>query len=470
MVASRRSSSLKDYLLPVFLMSLCQLLITADLSSASMVLPEVGAEFRVPPTSLAWIVSGYALANAGFMVLGGRITDLFGQRICLTGSLAVFCAGSVLGATAPSFLVLIAARATVGLAGAVLSPASFSLINTAVPEGHLRHRALGFFGMMQGAALIVGLVVPGWLVKVAGWRAVFLLPAPFVILALTLTYLGIEAIPRRGSLRLGNTPSAALITTAIGLLIWVASTFIDASRMSLFTLTMLVVGFALLISFAILERRSRDPLVPRPIVRRRSFLWVCAANISALAGTGPIFIMANLYLQSGLGYTPEKAGLGMIPLAIAALIAGQVGPVLMRRWPMRTVAAAALTMAGCGIAITALSTAFNSYFLTVGVGGGIALFGMNLAIMALLGDATSDLPVEHQGTASGIVIMCQTLGYPIGVASALAALGTSAESKLIPISEFHHAFWIMTAYVVFAVLITTVGTKRRCGSQVAEAA
>jgi MFS family permease len=183
-----------DYRLVVFLVGLTQLIITTDFSIVAVALPSIGARLHVPPTSLSWVISAAALSGGGFLIVAGRAADIFGQRACMLVGLSLFATGSLGSALAPDFGVLIAARIVQGLGGAILTPANFSLINTLVPEGAPRHRAMGVFGVMQGLSLVIGLLIGGALTTRFGWRAVFLLNPPIALLAIAIT---LKAVPAR---------------------------------------------------------------------------------------------------------------------------------------------------------------------------------------------------------------------------------------------------------------------------------
>ena len=150
-----------DYRGVIWLVGLTQLVMTTDFSIVSVALPSIARGFHLTPAALAWVISAGALPAAGLLILAGRAADIFGQRRCMLVGLAVFAAGSLGAAFAPSFPVMLAARAMQGLGGAILTPANFSLINTLVPEGSPRHKALGVFGVMQGFSLVIGLMLGG---------------------------------------------------------------------------------------------------------------------------------------------------------------------------------------------------------------------------------------------------------------------------------------------------------------------
>ena len=202
-----------DYRLVILLVGLAQLILTTDFAIISVAMPAIERYFHIKDADLAWLISAGAVPLVGLMILAGRAADLIGQRKCMLLGLILFGAGSLLSAMAPSYLVLIGARVIQAVGAAVLMPANFSLINTLVPEGAPRHQALGVFGIMQGLSLIIGLLVGGTLTSTLGWRSVFLINPPIIVVALALT---MRCVPRwlvgTGSDRSIDYAGAALIT------------------------------------------------------------------------------------------------------------------------------------------------------------------------------------------------------------------------------------------------------------------
>ena len=321
------SGAKPDHRLVVFLVGLTQLIITTDFSIVAVALPSVGAQLHIPPASLSWVISAAALSGGGFLIVAGRAADIFGQRACMLVGLSLFAGGSLGAAFAPDFGVLIAARIVQGLGGAILTPANFSLINTLVPEGAPRRRAMGVFGLMQGLSLVIGLLIGGALTTRFGWRAVFLLNPPIALLAIAITW---RAVPARLARAAAKTPidwlGAALIVAGMTLVLLGVSAMgregVSAPR----PLGLLIAGIVGFILFFVVERRAVAPLAPLSMFGRRNFTSAAIILLVHLAGIGGVFVLLSLYMQTGLKMSALRSGLGMMPYAAAVMLAGTGRP------------------------------------------------------------------------------------------------------------------------------------------------
>lgn len=421
-----RPATAIDHRLIILLVGLTQLVITTDFSTISVSLPSIGRGFALLPASLAWVISAAALPFAGFLILAGRAADMFGQRRCMLTGLGLFGAGSLAAALAPSFPALLAARALQGLGGAILTPANFSLINTLVPEGPARHRALGVFGVMQGLSLVIGLLAGGWLTTRFDWRAVFLINPPIIAAAIALT---VKAVPRglpRGNRGL-DIAGAALITAGTAAVLSGVS-WLGRGGVSAPALGLLAGGVAAFAAFFVVEARVAAPLVPLSIFGRRNFAVGAMVGGCHLAGVGGLFVLTSLYMQLGLKFSPLASGLGMMPYAAAVMLAGQVAPPIMARFPHRAIVFAGFGFYVAGLTLLALFSGSGSYGVALAPWSVIAAFGSTLSFMALMAEATADVPAEQQGVASAVLFTVQQIGVPLGAALALSVLGVAGRS------------------------------------------
>ena len=245
-----------DYGWVIVLVGLVQLVLTADFSILSVALPSIAAHFLLKPADLSLLISAGAVPLVGLMILSGRAADLIGQRKCMLLGLALFGVGSLCSAAAPTYAVLIAARVVQSIGAAVLMPANFSLINTLVPAGTPRHKALGVFGVMQGLSLVVGLLIGGTLTTVLGWRSVFLINPPIIVVAIILT---LRVVPKGlvgdGSDRSIDYAGAALITLGTATLLTGVS-FLGRSGVTAMSMGLLGGALALFCLFVAVESRA----------------------------------------------------------------------------------------------------------------------------------------------------------------------------------------------------------------------
>ena len=414
----------------IFLMGLAQLVITSDFSIISVVLPTIGRQLGIAPTLLSWVVSANAVTFAGFLIVGGRLTDAIGHRRCLWWGLVVFGAGSLLSGFSLNIWTLIGTRALQGLGAAMISPASFSLINTFVPEGPPRHRALGLWGTMQGLSVILGLVLGGALTTTLGWRSVFFLNLPVVGVCLALTAAVLPRMPRGLAVSgLDDLGGAALITCSTGLLLLGLSMSAAHGLVSApggGALLLALAGFA---AFLAIESRHASPLVPLDLLRSRALVGGCLAGMGLLGAVGAIFILTSRYLQLGLKFSAAMSGVGMVPIALATIIAGQCAPAAMRRWSLRSIAIAGLLLQITGLLLFALMAPAGDYLQSVAPFVFAATFGSTFAFMAIMGLAVSEVRADRQGTASAILFATQQIGLPLGVALAMAALAAGEVAR-----------------------------------------
>lgn len=416
----------------ILLVGLVQLVITTDFSVISVTLPSIGKNLALSPSAMSWVVSALALPHAGLLILSGRAADLFGQRRCMLVGLLGFGLGSLLCALAPSYPVVLAGRALQGIGGAVLIPANFSLINTLVPEGAPRHRALGVFGLMQGVSLLLGLVVGGWMATEFGWRAVFLLNLPVIAGAALLT---LRLVPRLDLRRSGpamDWAGAALISLFAALLLSGVSSLSRTGAGGLgASLGLVVAALVCGAAFFLVEARAAAPLVPPSLLRRRNLAAGGLIGMLHLAGVGAFFVLTNLYMQRGLKFTPLQSGLGMMPYAAAVMLAGYAAPKVMGRMAHRSTVWGGFGLYLAGLLIMSRlgdGVGFGGAFVgNLILGPMVCAFGSTTSFMALMGESTGDVEPEQQGVASAVLFTTQQLGVPLGVAMVLAVLAQGGE-------------------------------------------
>ena len=305
---------------------LAQFMVILDVSIVNVALPSIAADLGFTPASLAWVVNGYTLAFAGFLLLGGRAADLLGRREVFAAGLGLFALASLAGGLAQSELTLVAARAAQGLGGAVVAPASLSILMNAFTEGAERNRALGYWGAMGAIGGASGALLGGLLTQALDWRWILFINVPIGI-AGALAALRIVRTAGRDTGAARDFDLAGALSATIGLVIVTYGIVETESHGwgSARTLLTLAVGFALLGLFVLIEGRfARHPLVPLRIFRSRE---LSGANIVVFCLGAAVFAMwyfLSLYLQEVLGYTPIEAGLAFLPMPLTIAACTQV--------------------------------------------------------------------------------------------------------------------------------------------------
>ena len=270
------------------LLSFAILIVSLDQYIVVVALPDIGRDLGYSAQTLQSVISAYAIASSGFVLFGGRAADLFGRRRMLLTGLGLYAAASLAGGLATRPEMLLAARAIQGLGGALVFPSTLALINTIFPEGPARNRALGIWGGAGAAGLVVGVLLGGAFTRSFGWEAVFFVNVPLAGTALSLAFPLIEADAARDADRGFDLPGALTITAAITLLVFALVQGPDAGWRSPRILAAVTTGSILLGLFTVIERRSRDPLVPPRLLANRLLATAAATAFLFTATFGSL--------------------------------------------------------------------------------------------------------------------------------------------------------------------------------------
>jgi EmrB/QacA subfamily drug resistance transporter len=429
------------------LLSLAQLMVVLDSTIANIALPYIGADLDIEQANLSWIVTGYALTFGGFLLLGGRLADLYGRRRIFMIGVLVFAAASLLGGTAQSEAVLLLARGVQGLGAAMASPAALALITTTFPAGKERNRAFAVFASMAGVGAAVGLILGGWLtgldspLGIAGWRYTFLIVIPIGVGAAFFAPRVFEESERHtGQL---DVPGAITGTGGLLAIVYGLSRAGDERYGwgDQWTLTSLLVGVALLGVFMLLESRVEHPLLPFRILRSKNRATAFAVMMIAPAAMFAMFFFLSLTVQLVMGYSPLKTGLAFLPFSVAMIFSATAASRLIGRVDPRF-------LSGIGTLLSA-SALYGFHRITVpedgasllatlptSMGGqGLALgadvsywteilpfvvlmaFGMGLNFVPLTLVAVHRLRREDTGIGSGVLNTMQQVGGALGLAT-----------------------------------------------------
>ncbi|WP_433354668.1 MFS transporter [Microtetraspora malaysiensis] len=419
-----------------------------DLSLMGVALPAIGRDLSLPESTLQWLMSGYAVAYGGFLLLGGRIADLFGRRQVFLLSLAVFATASLVGGLLSAGWPLVVTRVIKRVAAALTAPAALSLITTTFAEGPQRNRALGVYALAGATGYTAGLIASGLLTEIS-WRLVFFLPVPIALLVLAAAPLvlpcGVQPPGARGEF---DAAGAVAVTGGVLLLVFALTEKSWPAG---------VVAVLLLGAFVAIEHRRRAPLIPLEVFRSGT---VGAADLAALAWACATIgwqFVAVLYLQQVLGYTPLATGLGIAPMGLAIVITANLAGRLISRWGLGRVAAAGMLVQGAGILLFLRAGATGDYLTALlpalvvhGIGNGLSFPSLNIA-------AVAGLPDERQGLASGLVTSAVQIGAGIGVA-VLAATMTLGGSTL---AGYQIAFLMAGGISLLGALVAAFGLHLR---------
>ncbi|MCC5581526.1 MFS transporter, partial [Microtetraspora sp. AC03309] len=443
-----------------------QFMIAVDFSILNVALPAVGAGLNFSLGSLQWIATAFALPAAGLTLLSGRIADLFGRKRLFLGGMALLGLSSALGGFATSSGVLLAARVLQGVATAMVTPAGLSLLTTAFREGPLREKALGLNGALMSAGFTAGAVLGGLLTDLLSWRWAFLINVPVVVLVLVLTPSLVTDSGPSEHPKL-DVPGALTVTGGLLALVYGLTQAGESGWGAATPLVALAAGAVLLAGFWFVERNTAAPLVPVRIMKRRTVIWGNAAGLVAFATETSLVFLLTLYLQKVLGYSPMATGLAFGVLGIGTVVGGTLGGRAVGRFGSRaTIVAGGVVQAAATLSLVMLGTSGTWIWLLL-VATFVGGVGNMLAIVGFMVTATSGVPDEEQGLATGLATMTQqvgiTMGIPIMSALATARMaGLGASGPGVVLSGVGFAILINSAVVLAGTLLagTLLPTRR----------
>ncbi|MFI2189270.1 MFS transporter [Streptomyces sioyaensis] len=411
----------------LILLLLCaaQFIIALDFSILNVALPVLGRDLGMGQADLQWAVTAFALPSGGFLLLSGRIADLFGRRRLFLIGLALFTAASVLAALAWSPAVFLAGRALQGLGAAIIVPTGMSLLTTTFAEGPQRERALGISGTLLSLGFTIGMVLGGVMTDALGWRSTMgLLSVAGVAVLATAPVVLTESLPHSPERAMGGAPipqrprldlpGAVTVTGGLLALIYALSTAAQQGFGRPDVLVTLVVGGVLLAAFVRVESRAEQPLVSLPMLRRRSVAWGNLAGLTTFAMMSTVVFLLTLYLQEVLGLSAFLTGLVFGVQGAVSALAGLVAPKVIGRFgARRTLVTGLLLQAGFTASLLGLGTETGGWLALVAVSCGS--LGHLWAIIAYGVTATSGLPDDQQGLATGLVTSSQQMGLTLGI-------------------------------------------------------
>ena len=409
--------------LAFYLLCAGEFMIVIDTTIINVALPSIQTDLQFSESSLVWVVNAYMVTYGGFLLLGGRLGDLYGNRRWFLLGTALFTVASLVCGLSSSQGLLVAARATQGLGGAAVSAIALSLIMNLFSETADRAKAMGIFGFICAGGGSVGVLAGGFLTGALSWHWVFLVNLPIGVLVCALCFSLLSPDPQPAVKRQLDVAGAITVTLSSMLAIYgiVNGTY-----------ALLAVAGILLAAFLVIESRVKDPLMPLRLFRVRSVAVSNVIGVLWAAAMFAWFFISALYMQLVLGYTPMQIGLAFLPsnLIMAAFSIGLSAKIVMR-FGLKLPIAAGMALAAIGLGLFAVAPNGGSFpvhvlpgMLLLGIGCGMALNPVMLAAM-------SDVEPSESGLASGVV----NTSFMMGGALGLAALASLAEVK-----GYHAAF------------------------------
>ncbi len=391
-------------------------MVVLDFSIVNVALASIEREFGFSATAVQWIVTGYAIAFGGLLILGGRAADMFGRRRLFMAGLAIFSIASLAGGLAHDPVLLVGSRVVQGAGAALVAPSALSLITTGFAEGPERTRALGMYGATASIGFVAGQVLGGVLVEFTSWRAVFLVNVPVGLVALLLAprLLGESREARRAGRRL-DIGGALLITGTVAALVFAVSQGYVLGWTSPAVLVALALAAAAGTAFAAVERRHPEPLVRGDLMRLPSLRKASTMNLLLGLWNAGELIVLSLYLQQVLHESPLATGLVIAPQGVIGFTAGAFGARLARRVGIGRVLILTSAVATAGFLVLTQLPAGGGYspllaaVMLVGFGTAGTAFGTMVT-------ASSGVANGDQGLVGGVINTSRQVGAAIGAA------------------------------------------------------
>jgi EmrB/QacA subfamily drug resistance transporter len=444
------------------LASACQFMVILDAAIVNVALPSVQRDLGFTPTGLAWVVNGYLLTFAGFMLLGGRAADLFGHRRMLVAGLLLFSAASLVGGLATAPEVLVGARVVQGVGAAMLAPATLAVINTFFTEQHARARAFGAWSAAGGVGGMAGALAGGAITTGLSWRWVFLINLPIGAVLIVVAMISLTGAPagRRESLDLTGAVTG---TAGLAALIYGVMQSADHGWDSMRVLGPVVAGLVLLVVFTVVQARvATQPMMPLRLFRIRG---VALGGLMLLLFGGIAIAMwyfTSLFLQNVLGYSALEAGLGQTPAAVVFLVVARLAAPHLPRIGVRP-----LVLAGCacflvGFGWLSQADAESGYGTNVLGPTLLIAVGIGLTFPTLMAVATADVPEGDAGIIGGLANTASQVGGSVCLAvlamaaSARAATEADGSSPAAALAAGYDLVFLIAAGLGLAIAAVSV--------------
>ncbi|GAA1508802.1 MFS transporter [Nocardioides humi] len=429
------------------LICMAQLMVVLDSTIANIALPYIGSDLSIDASNLSWIVTGYALAFGGLLLLGGRLGDLYGRRRIFMVGVTVFAVASALGGIAQNEAMLLGSRGLQGLGAALASPTALALITTTFPAGPRRNRAFSVFAAMSGIGAAIGLVLGGWLTDLDpnwGWRLTFLINVP---IGLAAAYFAPRLLPdtdhHAGTLDL---PGAVLGTGGLLALVFgiTRTSNLDPGTITAtnpsgstygwgdpVAVTAMVLGVVALIAFVLTEARVRKPLMPLSIFASRARAVAFVSMMITPAAMFAMFFFLSLYVQNVMGYSPLRTGFAFLPFAVGMVFGATASSKLISKVDPRFLAGTGTILAGLALfGFSRLELGHESYWTDIVPFVVLMSIGMGLTFVPMTLVAVHGVRTQDAGIGSGVLNTMQQVGGALGLATLSAVASHFTTGKL----------------------------------------
>lgn len=475
-MAKSKAKGETNHWLILLLVALAQFMVVLDVSIVNVAIPSIEKTFHMSATSLQWIVTAYTLFFGGFLLLGGRAADLYGRRKIFLAGITVFTLASLGAGLSQSGGMLIVFRAIQGLAGAFMSPAALSIVLVTYKEGHERNVALSVWGAVASGGAAVGVLLGGILTQYLDWRWNFFVNVP---VGLAVVYFAMKILPEHESEAEHNNldlPGAILGTVGLMTLVYALVKAPHYGWTDATSLTYFLISFISLGLFIWNENRTKYPLMPLHLFKIRNLVGADSMMLFLTAGMFSIFFFTTLYLQQVLGFTPIKTGASFLVVPFVIAIVATSVPRVIQKIGYKPILIVAPLFVSAGLYWLSHIPVNGTFWGNVAPGLIVMAIGMGGTFVAVTIAATSGVPHEESGVASGLLNTSQQVGGAIGLA-VLTGIATSASAEYLknlslqaaPTGEqvaaatvhgFHEGYLIASTFGVIASLIAIFVIKQ----------
>ena len=452
------------------LLAFAMLIVSLDQYIVVVALPEIGRALGYSVQTLQTVISAYAVASAGFLLLGGRASDLLGRRRIFVSGLALYAGGSLAGGLAPTPEVLLIARAVQGLGGALVFPSTLALVNTTFAEGPERNRALAIWGGAGAAGLVVGVLLGGVLTQALGWEAVFFVNVPLAAIDLSLAFALIPADRAREIGRRFDLPGALCATSGVGLLVFALVQGPNLGWGSTGIVASAVAGLLSLMAFVVIERRSRDPLMPPRLLANRNLGTAVAIAFLFYGTFGSVLYFLTLYFQDVHSYDALETGLAfLLPTAVVVACSALAGR-MATRFGLRPTLTAALLVGALGATALGLGMSPDGPYAALIPGLILVSIGDGVVFTTIFIAAGTGVADREQGVSSGIASTSTSVGAAVGLALLVLVAtsgtgGLAGEALRIATSNGLRAAVLVIAGAIAATALVALNLRPQPGAR-----
>ncbi|MCZ4497994.1 MAG: transporter [Marmoricola sp.] len=456
--------------LALVVIAVAQLMVVLDASIVNIALPSAQNALGISDANRQWVVTAYALAFGGLLLLGGRIADFIGRKRAFIIGLVGFGVASAVGGLAQNQGELFGARALQGAFAALMAPAALSLITVTFSEPKERAKAFGVYGGISGGGAALGLILGGVLTEYASWRWTLLVNTPIAIATAVAAALLVRESRAEGKPRY-DIPGVVTSTLGLVALVYGFTKANESGWSAASTISLLAAAAVLLAAFVVIERNTAEPLLPPRVFTERNRAGAFLVSLLLGLALFGMFLFLVYYMQGTLHYSAVKSGLAFLPFSVGVVVGAGAASGLLPRFGPRPLMVGGTAMAAIGMALFAQITVHGSYVSTVLPAQIVMSVGMGLAFVALSSTALVGVEDHDAGVASALVNTTQQVGGSLGTAL-LNTIAASATATYVAahtgqtaeglVHGYTVAFtWGLGALILASVLSLVLVTKQR---------